>query len=172
MESTFNKSQLITVSGMVALAALTRFLPHPPNFTAIGAMALFGASTLSDKRLAVLVPILAMTLSDLFIPFGFNPSVYFAFIAIVGLGFIIRNRVSFFTVISTSLIASTLFFVVTNLSVWYSSGMYEINAVGLTTCFNAAIPFFPNTIAGDLFYSGLFFGSYALLKKSIPALAR
>ena len=87
-----NKNQLITVSTMVAIAAATRFLPHPPNFTAIGGMALFGAATLNNKKLALMVPVMAMVISDLFIPNGFDFAVYAAFIAIAALGLYIRNK--------------------------------------------------------------------------------
>ena len=50
---------------MIAAAALSRLLPHPPNFAPIEAMALFGGAYFASRRLAFLVPLLAMAASDL-----------------------------------------------------------------------------------------------------------
>jgi hypothetical protein len=41
--------------------------------------------------------------------------------------------------------------------------MYPRSFSGLMECYLLAIPFFRNTILGDLFYTGVFFGSYELL---------
>lgn len=166
MNSNTSKNEIITVSIMVAIAAATRFLPHPPNFTAIGGMALFGAATLTNKKLAFLVPIMAMLISDLFIPNGFDLSVYTAFIAIAALGLFISNKKGPMPVIVGSISASVIFFAISNFGVWASQGMYTKNAIGLITCFEAAIPFFPNTLAGDLFFSSLLFSSYAIIIKT------
>ena len=54
----------ITLGILLALGA-SRFIPHPPNFTALGAIALFGGAFLKDKKLAFSIPIIIMILSDL-----------------------------------------------------------------------------------------------------------
>ena len=172
MNSNTSKNEIITVSIMVAIAAATRFLPHPPNFTAIGGMALFGAATLTNKKLAFLVPIMAMFISDLFIPNGFNLSVYAAFIAIAAMGLLISNKKGPMPVIVGSISASVIFFAISNFGVWASQAMYTKNAIGLISCFEAAIPFFPNTLAGDLFFSSLLFSSYAIIKKTNLVIAK
>ena len=59
--------------------------------------------------------------------------------------------------------SSVIFFILTNLGVWYLS--YPKNVEGLITCFTLAVPFFINTILGDLFYSFIFFRSYKVAKK-------
>ena len=166
------KNEIITVSIMVAIAAATRFLPHPPNFTAIGGMALFGAATLTNKKLAFIVPIMAMLISDLFIPNGFDLSVYTAFIAIAAMGLLISNKKGPMPVIVGSISASVIFFAISNFGVWASQAMYTKNAIGLMTCFEAAIPFFPNTLAADLFFSSLLFSSYAIIKKTNMVVAK
>ena len=172
MNSNTSKNEIITVSIMVAIAAATRFLPHPPNFTAIGGMALFGAATLTNKKLAFLVPIMAMFISDLFIPNGFDLSVYTAFIAIAAMGLLISNKKGPMPVIVGSISASVIFFAISNFGVWASQAMYTKNAIGLISCFEAAIPFFPNTLAGDLFFSSLLFSSYAIIKKTKMDIAK
>ena len=172
MNSNTSKNEIITVSIMVAIAAATRFLPHPPNFTAIGGMALFGAATLTNKKLAIIVPIMAMLISDLFIPNGFDLSVYTAFIAIAAIGLLISNIKGTMPIIVGSISASVIFFAISNFGVWASQAMYTKNAIGLITCFEAAIPFFPNTLAADLFFSSLLFSSYAIIKKTNLVIAK
>ena len=172
MNSNTSKNEIITVSIMVAIAAATRFLPHPPNFTAIGGMALFGAATLTNKKLAFLVPIMAMLISDLFIPNGFDLSVYTAVIVIAAMGLLISNKKGPMPVIVGSISASVIFFAISNFGVWASQAMYTKNAIGLISCFEAAIPFFPNTLAGDLFFSSLLFSSYAIIKKTNLVIAK
>ena len=172
MNSNTSKNEIITVSIMVGIAAATRFLPHPPNFTAIGGMALFGAASLTNKKLAFLVPIMAMLISDLFIPNGFDLSVYTAFIAIAAMGLLISKKKGPMPVIVGSISASVIFFAISNFGVWASQAMYTKNAIGLMTCFQAAIPFFPNTLAADLFFSSLLFSSYAIIKKTNLVIAK
>ena len=60
------------------------------------------------------------------------------------------------------LLASTLFFVISNLGVWYF--YYPHNWGGLSTCFVLAIPFFVNAIAGDLFYTSVLQFSFKKIK--------
>ncbi len=162
----------IAVTALIAIAAFSRFLPHPPNFTAVGALALFGAATLENKQMAFLVPVLAMLISDLFIPFGFNPAVYISFIAIVGIGFLIREKISAKNVALASLTSSGLFFLVTNFVYFMPQGLYPRNLAGMVESYIMAIPFFHYTVLGDLFFCGIFFGAFAILKRTYPALAR
>lgn len=94
-------TRFLTLVGIVLAAAATRLLPHPPNFTPIGAMALFGGACFAGKRAAFLIPLLAMYLSDLalgFLVYDFGwfhvlmPYVYASFALSVALGLTIRNR--------------------------------------------------------------------------------
>jgi hypothetical protein len=57
--------RLMTLSAIVVLAALTRLAPHPPNVTPIAAMALFGGAYFRGRKIAFLLPLAAMLLSDL-----------------------------------------------------------------------------------------------------------
>ena len=60
-KSTKIDSTIITI---IAVVALSRLIPHWPNFTPVMAIALVGGATLSRRSLAILVPLLAMVLSD------------------------------------------------------------------------------------------------------------
>jgi hypothetical protein len=53
---------------------------------------------------------------------------------------------------------------------WLFSGFYPLTSAGLIACYVAAIPFFQNTLAGDLFFTALLFGGFALLERFLPAI--
>jgi len=167
--------RFVALGGIVLAAAAMRLLPHPPNVAPIAAIALFGGAHFASKRAALAVPLLAMWLSDVFLGFGVDrvmPFVYGSFALIVVLGRLIRDRRSPFAVGGAALTGSVLFFVITNFGVWLSGDLYPRTAEGLVACYVAAIPFFQNTLAGDLFYAGVLFGGFGLAERRFPALRR
>ena len=156
---------------LVLMAAASRLLPHPPNFAPIGAMALFSGAQLGRRPLAFVAPLGAMLLSDAVLGFHSGvPFVYASVAIIVLFGWYALTRVTVLRLAGAALASSILFFVVTNFGTWLLSGMYALNAAGLASCYVAAIPFFQNTVAGDLFYTGLLFGGFALLERAVPML--
>jgi len=168
---TTNHARLIAILTAVLVAAALRLAPHPPNFTPIGAMALFSGAYLTRRSLAFAAPLAAMLLSDAVIGFHSGmPFVYGSVALIVVIGWFALKRVSSLRVVSAALVSSVLFFVVTNFGTWAVSGMYPLTLAGLGACYVAAIPFFQNTVVGDLFYSGLLFGGFALLERAVPAI--
>jgi Family of unknown function (DUF6580) len=161
---------VVLVSAIVAAAAL-RLLPHPPNFTPIGAMALFSAAYLGRRPIAFAAPLGALLLSDLVLGFYHGVVTVYASVAlIVVLGWLVLGRVSSLRVGAAAIASSVLFFVITNFGVWLFTGFYPLTMAGLATCYIAAIPFFQNTVVGDLFYSVLLFGGFALLERTVPTL--
>jgi hypothetical protein len=97
-------------------------------------------------------------------------TVYFSTALVVLIGWLALQRVSPIRLGGAAIASSVLFFVLTNFGMWLSSGFYPLTLAGLEACFVAAIPFFQNTLAGDLFYSGVLFGGFALLERKVPAL--
>lgn len=176
-DTTRNRLWLIT--GFVFGAALLRLVPHPPNFTPLGALALFAGAHYGRRSLAFILPIAAMLVSDSILQlttgWGFHsmlPVIYLALAVAVPIGFLVRSRgIGVGSVAGGSLLASTIFFIVTNFAVWASSGMYPLTLSGLVACYVAAIPFFGNTIAGDLFFSALLFGTFAAAERKLPMFA-
>ncbi|HDZ86694.1 hypothetical protein LCGC14_0847940 [marine sediment metagenome] len=148
----------------IGLAIILRLVPHAPNFAPIAALALFGAVYL-NKKYSIILPVAALIISDFFIGFyswKILASVYISF-GLVGLiGLWVRKNKKVATVIGGTLAGSVLFYIVTNFAVWAFTAMYPHTLQGLITCYAVAIPFFRNTLMGDLFYVGLFFGSYEL----------
>lgn len=154
------------IVGMILIAALSRLIPHAPNFTAVGGMALFAGAVLAPTWLALLVPVSALLLSDFVL--GLHETmipVYGAFILNVLLGQLFLKQKSFGRIGVVTLLSSVLFFVITNLGVWQLSGLYTHDAAGLAQCFTLAIPFFDNQVMGDLLSTGALFGLGYLLEK-------
>ena len=164
-------------AGIIAAAALSRLIPHAPNFTPLGALALFAGASFEDGIAAYAVPIAAMLLSDALLGYGFHhamPAVYASFLLTVLLGRVMRGRKRNATsVVAAALASSTLFYALTNFSVWMNSTMYPHTITGLAACYIAAIPFFGNTLASGLLYSAMMFGSASLAERTLlkPAIA-
>jgi len=169
MKNISSKFWIVTL--MVVAAAFVRLIPHPPNFAPITAIALFGGAYYSKKTFAYLIPLSAMFVTDLIL--GFHSTmwaVYLSFIFIVALGMIMIKKKNVKNIVLASLISSVLFFVLTNIAVWFSGILYPLNIAGLGACFTAAIPFFQNTLIGDLVFTGAMFGIYELVKVKFPQL--
>lgn len=156
------KTKIIISIALITLGVACRLLPHLWNFAPIAAIALF-AGVYLGRGYALILPSLAMLIGDLFIGFYSLPLmlvVYGSFIFIGLLGTWIKKYKSLETVIAGSLVASVVFFVATNLAVWQFSPWYAKDGVGLMSAFTAALPFFRNTLLGDLFYTSVLFGAY------------
>jgi hypothetical protein len=182
------KPRIAVLVGMVLLAALARLVPHPPNFTPVGAVALFGAAHFKNKWAAFLVPLLALLLSDVALEVttslglyggwmahtrGFHRGmwvVYGAMALVAALGLLLRRKKTVLTVAGAVLAGSVLFFVVTNFAVWALGSMYPKTAEGLLACYTAAIPFFHWTLLGDACFATALFGGFALAERRFPVL--
>ena len=159
------------IVGLVLAAAMLRIIPHPPNFAPVAAMALFAGAHLADKRIAFLLPLVAMGLSDIFI--GFHDGIVLVYVCMciaVAIGIQLRGKIGALSVAGGALLSAVVFFVVTNFGVWLTSGMYPLTAGGLVACYVAAIPFFQYTVAGNLFFAAMLFGGYALIETRVPSL--
>ncbi|MGB0839193.1 MAG: DUF6580 family putative transport protein [Chitinophagales bacterium] len=177
-----NKQRLGVLIVALLIAAIARLLPHPPNFTPIAAMALFGGAYFANKKMAFIIPLLCMLFSDFLLQIGFwlgfrsfpgfhttMIAVYVAFALVVGLGVLLmqqgNGKLKMGNLFGMTLAGSVVFFIITNFAVWIGSGYYPQNWMGLVTCFEAAIPFFGNTLIGDLCYSVVLFGGFELAKQ-------
>lgn len=154
--------QLALVFLLIFLAAMSRLVIHPFNFTPIIAMSIF-AGFYINKKYFVIVPLLSMFVGDFFIgfyDFKLMFPVYLSIAIAFFMSHVMRNKKKWYAIFGVSITSSFVFFILTNLAVWYFSGWYSQNFIGLQGCFVAAIPFFRNSLVGDLFYSFLFFGVY------------
>ena len=170
---------------IILALALSRLLPHMPNFAPITALALFGAVYLSG-RYAFIIPLIAMLISDYLLlyvsPFSspmFNfshlvppqalfhsalPFVYVSFLISGLVGLWLKNHKTPVYIVLGALFCSVQFFLLTNAAAWMS-GMYDHSLWGLWEAYLAGIPFFQGTLLGDFFYTTTLFGTYELAKK-------
>ena len=152
------------VTALIVLAIASRLLPHPPNFAPITGIALFAAHRFQNKGFAYVLPLACLFITDLVLGLSWiNIAVYSAFIGITWMG-TKSQRVNAKTV----LISSVFFFLWTNLAVWFLH--YPKNIEGMIQCFTLAIPFFTNTLLGDLFYTGVLFFIFSTIQKRFPLL--
>ncbi len=170
---------------MIVGGIFLRLTPHIANFAPISAAALFGGAYL-NKRFAILVPLVAMAISDYLLlyvnPFA-SPMVDFTHVqpitamfhtttvyvwgsfTLSGLiGIWLKNRTKPSNIIGASFLASLQFFLITNFGVW-AGGMYSRGPDGLFQSYIMGLPFFRWTLLGDLFYVGVFFGAYELANR-------
>lgn len=165
-----NTQRALFISLLIVFAAASRLLPHPMNVAPIAAMALFGSSMMNNKTLGFIIPLSAMLISDL--KFGYHDTiwaVYLSFALIGGIGLLIRNRTTLMNVVAASVGSSVLFFLITNYAVQIAyPGMYN----NMLENYIAALPFFRNSLLGDLFYSTVLFGGFYLAQLKFPQLAK
>ena len=171
-----NQSRAIIIS-LLVIGIGSRLIPHYPNFTAIGATSLFGASFTSRRSIAIVIPYLVMLFSDMILnniiyaniyPDDYKHFIflyrgalwsYAAFGIIVIFGYThFRNGVDVSKVIFGALGSSLIFFLLSNFGVWASTGAYPVNFGGLMACYTAGLPFLINQVFGDLFFSIILFG--------------
>jgi vitamin B12 transporter len=157
---------------LVLLGALSRLLPHPPNFVAMGALALYAGARL-PRRWSIEVPLAALALSDFALDAGsgramisgMRLTVYATFAVIVLAGRFLRLSFGPGRLIGFSAGASVLFFLTSNFAEWLGDPLYPKTAAGLVLCFAAAVPFFWNTLGADLLGTATLFGLDALSRR-------
>ena len=148
------------LAAILIFLAFSRLIPHAPNFTPLGAMALLAGACIKDLRVSLLIPIIAMLLSDAIL--GFHSSMLFVYGAIalivIGCHFWL-TRLSLITIGLAAIVSAITFFMVTNFGAWLTHDMYPHTYLGLTQAYIAGIPFFTNTLSSNLLFTAV--GFYA-----------
>lgn len=158
-----------SIISIIFALALFRLMQIIPNVSPIAAMALFAGAHFSDKKLAFVVPFAALLLSDFIL--GFHNTmlfVYAAFAATVAIGMLLKNSLKALPIFISAISASLLFFLVTNFGVWLLTNTYAPTASGLLQSYIAGIPFYQYSLIGDLLFTAVLFGGFALLQQRFP----
>src|ERR1700676_5064560 len=159
----------VLIVGMILFAAIMHILPHPWNVAPVGAMALFSGAVIRNRAMAFVFPLLAMLAGDFFVGFHIlMPVVYVSFVISTAIGFWLRERRGALRLGGAVLLGAIQFFLVTNFGVWMFLNSYPKTFAGLMTCYAAGVPFFWNTLAGDVCYSALLFGGLFLAERLVP----
>jgi hypothetical protein len=151
---------------MIFLAAVLRVLPHPWNFTPIGAMALFSGSMFRNRWIAFLLPLASLFAGDIFV--GFHKLmlvVYASFALSVAIGRWLGENRTVARIGGAVFVGALQFFAVTNFAMWAIDGFYPKTAAGLAACYAAGLQYFWNTLTADALYAGILFGGYSWAEK-------
>jgi hypothetical protein len=170
---------------MIIGGILLRLVPHLPNFSSLSATALF-AGTYMKKRYAIVLSLIAIAVSDYLLlyvnPYGspvinmshiqplnamFHSTTLYVWgsLGISGLiGLWLRRRATASNIVIAALATSLQIYLITNFGAW-AGGMYSRDMQGLFTSYVMGLPFLRWTLLGDLFYTTVFFGSYALANR-------
>jgi hypothetical protein len=176
----------LVIASLIFLAIICRLVTNKLelwNFNAIGASALFGGIVIRNKRLAYILPLLTLFITDIFFQLftniqGFYGAqmifVYGAFLLITWIGTNIK-KINPVNLVLAAIGTGVLFFLISNLGVWMLSTLYPHTAQGLIACYAAAVPFYRNdlfgsfalnTVLGNVFFTGVLFGAWALIKQT------
>lgn len=180
-----NRTNILLAAGLILLAVAARIVNyelHIYNLAPVAALGLFSGSVVNNKRMAYLLPLLAMFISDAYIQF-FTPMkgfydisqffVYGAMALITFLGTTMKSHKPL-RIAGYSIAGSAIFFILSNFGT-FLTGYWGLNMDGFVTTYLMALPFYTkegtnfffNTFIGDLVFSGLLFGAYAVLKQAI-----
>lgn len=159
------------IAGIILLLAASRLIPHPPNFTPVGAMAILVGAYIKDLRLGIFILFIAMILSDAVL--GLHSSLLYVYAAIAAI--VIMNRYLLQKITNTKLAFSTivsalLFFIVTNFGAWLTHDIYAHTFSGLLQAYIAGIPFLKNTLLSNALFVALSLVSISYLAKNKLAL--
>lgn len=168
-----NLRNVLIPVGLIFAVAASRLLPHPPNFTPVMSVALFGSAVFVNRYVGILVAIAAMAISNLILgPHSTWPYVYGAMVLTGVLGFLLREKRGVVRILAVTLTGSVLFFLITNLGVFISQDLYPKTLGGLATCYAMALPFFKNSLAGDVIFSVSLFSLYHMLAERATSTAK
>ncbi len=157
--------QLFSVLGLIVAGVVSRFLPHAANFTPILGLAIFVGHLSRRNPLLLAFMAILLVVSDLAIGFYDGISfVYVSYALAFGLGWLIQRRRAG-SIFLSGLSTAVLFFFLSNLGVWFWSGMYEKSLAGIVQCYAMALPFFPSTVISTLGTLAITFGVFAISER-------
>ncbi|MEK9657390.1 MAG: DUF6580 family putative transport protein [bacterium] len=170
-----NSPHPLMLAGLLILASLCRFLPHPPNFSPVIAIALLSVATFKQRYLQLGFPLTIMLITDTVLGLHrLMPVVYLSLIGAALSGIILKQHVSFSRMLASSLLASITFFALSNFGVWIYSTSYAKSLAGLINCYTLALPFFHHTVLATVgtvmsIYGVLYLSSKVGNKNAITA---
>ena len=143
------KNKMFLCLGIFLSLSLSRFIPHPPNFTSLLALSFYVPAILGLNYLPVLL--ISFAITDLVI--GYHSGTFFTWGSVFMIG-LMANYLSknFTTRLTGALLGALIFYLVTNFGVWLS-GMYGYSLLGFLNCYTLALPFFAYSIISTLVFS-------------------
>ena len=147
-------------SGIFFILAVSRLIPHPPNFTSLIALSFYVPTFFGRKYLFALI--ISFFITDIII--GFHNTIIFTYGSVVIIGIISKYfKEVIFSRILGALLGAIIFFIITNFGVW-TSGFYTYSFNGLIECYFLALPFFSFSLISTIVYALIFELLYILNK--------
>ena len=144
---------------LIFVLALSRLIPHPPNFTPIISVAILSSFFFKNINLSILVILISMFISDLLI--GFHDYVFFTYIPLVVIAIVFKEKIlKYKNILIYSVTGVIIFYLISNFGVWFLSKNYEENIQGLISCYIAGLPFLKNSLFSTIFYTYLTFSIF------------
>ena len=174
-----NTSTIILAIILILAAAISRVVMYPHNFSPIIGMAIFSGAVIKDRRLAFVLPILSMFLSDVMFElfniapgfWGWGQLVGYGILALITILAFNLKKINVVSVVGYSLASSVIFYILSNLSFFIFDNpiyhTYTADAKGFMQCYIQALPFFKTSLIADLVYSGVLFGAYYLVNQYV-----
>ena len=168
------KGRFLLLTFLIILGVMSRFVPHYPNFTAVGAVALLSGRYFERKVFGYIIPLVIIWISDLFLNHFIYPEyssgwqswigdtwTYLGFGLTILIGSELIRRVSTLSVIQSAIISSVVFFLISNFGVWSQGSMYPKDSIGLLAAYIAGVPYFWSSLLASLIVSLICFGGCA-----------
>ncbi len=153
--------------GIFIVLAVSRFVPHPPNFTSLLALGFYVPAFFGRKYIPAVI--FSYLLTDLII--GFHNTLFFTWGSILVIGLLskyLNNNI--FKRLIGALLGAVIFFLLTNFGVWLISA-HDSTSNSLIFTYTLGIPFFGYSFISTLLFSIIIEGahsmhSYIFLKKN------
>ena len=149
------RTGLVIILALIIIGFAGRLLPHLPNATPIAALAFVGSMFFS-RKMALLLPLGVLLLTDLFVgfySFGLMLSVYGSFALIGLLSWYLNKKKNLIAMGYLVVAGSFSFYLITNAAVWWFTPWYEKSLAGLMLSYELGLPFLRNMLMGDLIYT-------------------
>lgn len=138
---------------LVCVAMLSRYVAHSWNFTAVAACSfVFAMLFPQSKAKALVLPVLAMLISDYVI--GFHMTMGFVYAgfaaALIPLFLLEKNKNQRLAKVISVVSGSAIFFVISNFGVWLMGNIYPLTVSGLVDCYIKGLPFYRTQLLADV----------------------
>ena len=152
------------------------------GFSPVISIALFAGMIVKDKSISFILPLVSLFLGDVVIEvlfrfklfpyegfYGYQLLNYSLLLLTTLLGWALKgNKVG--RIVIGALVAPTLFFLLSNLTVWITSTFYVKDFGGLITCYAEGLPFYYHSIISTVAFLPVFLFSYNYIFKKESSL--
>lgn len=137
--------------GIFTFLAISRFVPHPPNFTSLQTLSFYVPLIFGVRYIPIIV--FSYFITDMY--FGFHSTLFFTWSSVVIIGIMSKYFNNNFKIrILGALFGAFLFYLISNFGVWIN-GYYGYSFEGLINCFTLAIPFFAYSMISTFIFSSI-----------------